>query len=301
MSKSYFIDTIEFKNPFLNASGCWVKNKQQIKRLYDTLLGGIVLKTCTLNKKEGNPMPNYYNDKQSNIRFNCMGLPNGGYDYYKNISNENRNKPIILSVTVINYDELKTILLDYDKTVNKKVLVEINMSCPNVEDRIPGYHCTDIQELIYFLRNIKTENLVYGIKMPPLFEIEKIKKIADILNWSGDIIKFIVCCNSIPNGYISHNNEPILSKEYGGMSGKVSKYVGLSNVRTFKNNLKNNIVIIGCGGISNNNDVTDYLNEGAKFVQLGSAFYDDYWNELDADFINSMIMMYELEERNKKN
>jgi dihydroorotate dehydrogenase len=50
--------------------------------------------------------------------------------------------------------------------------------------------------------------------------------------------------------------------------------------------LKSSIVIIGCGGITEKIDIEDYFNEGAKFVQLGSGFYDDYWNELDTDYIN---------------
>jgi dihydroorotate dehydrogenase (fumarate) len=289
---SYFIDGIEFKNPILNASGCWCKTNVQIKKLYESSLGGVVLKTCTLEKKDGNPIINYYHDKRSDIKFNCKGLPNDGYNYYKNMVNEYDNKPIILSVTTINYEELKIMLTDYNKTVKKKVLVEINMSCPNMENRISGYHCKDILELIYFLRGMKTRNLVYGIKMPPIFEIEKIEKISEILINGEDIIKFIVCCNSIPNGYITDKSKPILSNMYGGMSGKIGKYIGLGNVRSYYNKLRDKIVIIGCGGITDKEDIRDYMSEGARFVQLGSGFYDDYWNELDTGYMDMVIRQY---------
>jgi dihydroorotate dehydrogenase (NAD+) catalytic subunit len=165
-------------------------------------------------------------------------------------------------------------------------MVEINMSCPNIEYRIPGYHCKDILKLVEYLRCLNTKKLVYGIKLPPIFEIEKCIKIAKILNDNNDIIRFIVCSNTIPNGY---TRDIKLSNVYGGISGRINKYIALSNVKTFYK-LLNNIYIIGCGGIYNTNDIIDYINEGASLVQIGSSVYIDEKDELDIDRINEMII-----------
>ena len=98
---------------------------------------------------------------------------------------------------------------------------------------------------------------------------------------------------SIPNCLILNENKPVLSNIYGGLSGKLNKYISLSNVYYFKNKLNNDIEIIGCGGIETLEDVNNYLNNGASYVQLGSCFYNNILNELDYEKINSIIDEYE--------
>jgi dihydroorotate dehydrogenase (fumarate) len=280
------IDGIIFKNPILNSSGCWCNTKQQIEKLYNSDLGGVVLKTCSLYPNDGNGTVNYYNNKVDDIKLNCKGLPNKGYEYYRDIVLEYDKKPLILSVTTKSYDDLRFILLDFDFHIKNKVMVEINMSCPNIEYRIPGYHCKDILKLVEYLSNLNTKKIVYGIKLPPIFEIEKCIKISKILNDNNDIIRFIVCSNTIPNGY---TRDIILSNVYGGISGRINKYIALSNVKTFNNILKN-IHIIGCGGVYDTDDIVDYINEGASLVQIGSSVYNDVIDELDVEKINEMII-----------
>ena len=280
------IDGIIFKNPILNSSGCWCNTKQQIEKLYNSDLGGVVLKTCSLYPNDGNGAVNYYNNKVDDIKLNCKGLPNKGYEYYRDIVLEYNKKPLILSVTTKSYDDLRFILLDFDFHIKNKVMVEINMSCPNIEYRIPGYHCKDILKLVEYLSNLNTKKIVYGIKLPPIFEIEKCIKISKILNDNNDIIRFIVCSNTIPNGY---TRDIILSNVYGGISGRINKYIALSNVKTFNNILKN-IHIIGCGGVYDTDDIVDYINEGASLVQIGSSVYNDVIDELDVEKINEMII-----------
>jgi dihydroorotate dehydrogenase (fumarate) len=280
------IDGIIFKNPILNSSGCWCNTKQQIEKLYNSDLGGVVLKTCSLYPNDGNGAVNYYNNKVDDIKLNCKGLPNKGYEYYRDIVLEYDKKPLILSVTTKSYDDLRFILLDFDFHIKNKVMVEINMSCPNIEYRIPGYHCKDILKLVEYLSNLNTKKIVYGIKLPPIFEIEKCIKISKILNDNNDIIRFIVCSNTIPNGY---TRDIILSNVYGGISGRINKYIALSNVKTFNNILKN-IHIIGCGGVYDTDDIVDYINEGASLVQIGSSVYNDVIDELDVEKINEMII-----------
>jgi dihydroorotate dehydrogenase len=48
------IGEISFRVPILNASGCWSLNEDQLTELYESKLGGIVPKTCTIFCKESN-------------------------------------------------------------------------------------------------------------------------------------------------------------------------------------------------------------------------------------------------------
>lgn len=289
---SYKIGNIEFNNPFMNASGCWSMNEEQITELYsNSELSGIVSKTFTLFSKQGNPEPNYYHDVENNIHYNCKGLPNYGYNYYRDLSIRYKEKPFILSMA---YDfetvNMVTILKDYDKWCNKETLLEINMSCPNVDKNIPGYNIKIIESLINMLPT-SVEKIKIGLKLPPYFVIPDMKEIALLLNKSNTI-KYIVLSNSIPNVMPLVNGQKYLSTIYGGMSGKLNKQIALSNVHIFSQYLKKDIAIIGCGGIDTIDDVNDYLNNGASFVQLASCFYEEHADRLNIDKINDLVNVW---------
>lgn len=269
-------DTI-FVNPILNASGCWCLTYDQIKNIEKTNNGGIVSKTCTLNGKQVAKQPNYID--LGDVKLNCMGLPNLGYYYYKNIQRYITKKPFIMSINGDKLDDLLFMLGDYDKYIGKKYnikhLVEINVGCPNLNDDIVGYHSNSIDKILYNIKNLDLKHIYIGLKLPPYFEKSKIKKLAKIFKYYQSFLKFIVCSNSIPNGLYLKDAKPYLSETYGGVSGKLNKYIALSNVHQFYKLLDRKIKIIGCGGITSIHDVQDYFSCGAEMVQIGSELLND--------------------------
>ena len=284
---------------FLNASGCWCSNEEQISSLFNSNLDAVLIKTCTFHSKEGNKEPNYYKLDDKNIHINSKGLPNNGYLYYKELYNKfcNLNKKFILSVAWEN-DENKTINLleDYDNTVIKKELVELNLSCPNVHKLLPSYDAIYFESILHCINNKNFNNIYFSLKLSPYLDHNLCEKIINIINKNNDrnLIKYIVLSNSIPNCLILNNNKPVLSNTYGGLSGKLNKFISLSNVHYFKGKLNKDIKIIGCGGIQTIDDVNDYLNNGADYVQLGSCFYNNLTNSLDINTINSLIYHYRM-------
>ena len=282
-------------NIFLNASGCWSSNEEQINTLFNSNLDAIIIKTCTLNPKDGNKEPNFY--KINNISINSKGLPNTGYHYYKNLYTKfcNINKQFILSVAWENNSKNTIKLLeDYNNNVIKKELVELNLSCPNVHQLIPSYDPEYFESILKSLNSKKFSNLYFSLKLSPYTDYYLCNKIINIINDNNEnnIFKYVVLSNSIPNCLIIKNNGPVLSNTYGGLSGKLNKFLSLSNVHYFKNRLDNDIKIIGCGGIETINDVNDYLDCGASFIQLASCFYDSLTNKLDVEKINKLIQDY---------
>ncbi len=279
-------------NQFLNASGCWASDESQIEQLYHSNLGAIVIKTCTLLPKEGNPEPTYYTPG-NNIHINSKGLPNKGYEYYKNLYHKfSDNKPFILSVSWENKENTCQLLKDYDSFVKKTELVELNLSCPNLNHLIPSYHPLLLNEILFSIKNLHLKNIKFSIKLSPYLDHTLCNNIIDIINLNHDIIQYIVLSNSIPNCTIFHNHHFVLSKKYGGLSGKLNKFISLSNVIYFRDRLDDNIKIIGCGGIETIEDVNDYLTNGADFVQLASCFYDETTNLLNINNINKLIKNY---------
>jgi dihydroorotate dehydrogenase (fumarate) len=287
---------------FINASGCWASNEEQIDKLFDTKLNYIVSKTCTLYPKKGHDEPTYYKvDKVDNIHINSKGLPNEGYFYYKNLYSKysSRNKQFILSVAW-EHNEKNTLKLlkDYDNFVSKQELVELNLSCPNLNHEIPSYNDVLLDKILKLINNLNLNNLIFSLKLSPFLDHQLCNKIIDVINnYTTNkyfkILRYIVLSNSIPNCLILQNNESVLSNIYGGLSGKLNKFISLSNIHYFKDKIDKSIQLIGCGGIENIQDVNDYLNNGATYVQLGSCFYNLELNSLDNNKINSLITQYE--------
>ena len=147
---------------FLNASGCWCADEEQINSLFDSNLDAILIKTCTFEPKEGNKEPNYY--KLDDIHINSKGLPNNGYLYYKKLYDKfcHLNKKFILSVAwENNKNKIINLLEDYDNHILKKELVELNLSCPNVEKSIPSYDPFYFESILHSINNYKFKNLFF--------------------------------------------------------------------------------------------------------------------------------------------
>jgi len=294
---SYQIGNQLFQVPILNASGCWSAYHSQLNELYSSELGGIVAKTCTIFCKQGNDEPTYYFSEKDGVHFNSKGLPNYGYQYYRELSRDFTDKPYIISIAFEDFDKLKLLLKDYDQFVNKETLVEINLSCPNTQAEIPGYDVEFIEKLLAMLFIYKLSHIKCGLKLPPYFQRKEIHKLADIFNEFSTVLYYIVVSNSIPNCMPLLEGEHVLSTKFGGMSGKINKNIALSNVASFSEKINKNIKIVGCGGIDNVDDILDYFKHGADFVQLASCFYNDHTNKLDIDKINTTIHEFS----NKKN
>jgi len=285
------IGEISFRVPILNASGCWSLNEDQLTELYESKLGGIVPKTCTIFCKESNTEPNYY-QLENNIHFNSKGLPNLGYQYYKQISNQFQDKPFIISIAFEDFDKLKILLQDYENYIDNNRLIEFNLSCPNTELEIPGYNRHFLEKLLCALTGYKLTKIKFGFKLPPYFQKQEIHKLSELFNLFQNLLAYIVVSNSIPNCLPLVDGQSVLSTTFGGMSGKMNKFIALGNVILFSQHLNKQIKIVGCGGIETLEDVQDYLNNGADFVQLASCFYDQQTNKLNIEKINNLINNY---------
>ncbi len=293
---------ITFANPILNSSGLWCLTKENILSLKNSFLGGVVSKTCTLNPRKESDPPNYVVSEEYTV--NCLNLPNFGYSYYEEISLSyfpDDEKPFIFSVNGDSLDELIEMLLSYDIGTSSKKIIEINVSCPNINrKKIIGYHLSELEMLLRALSRIKINNLILGLKLPPFLEECQIEGIVNLLRSfslpdGGELlqnefspplppsegcgekylISFLTCCNSIPFGMVlDDTGSPLLSKLVGGIGGSVvNKALGLSNVYFFNKILNErgmDIALIGCGGVRNFTDVMEYLSVGATLVQVGS-------------------------------
>lgn len=271
-----------FDGIILNASGPRCTTDDELINLDKSKSGWVLTKSCTLEHRDGNASPRYYDNDLGSI--NSMGLPNNGIDYYIECALEIK-KPYYISVCGLTLDENIIIL---DKILNAQATrkidgIELNLSCPNVIGK--GQLGYDFEQIHIYLSKVFEMIKPYtkiniGVKLPPYFEISHFDTVGTLLDKFD--IKFITCVNSIGNGLII---DPITEKTQikpkmgcGGIGGTYIKPTGLSNVWNFYNvfkKLNSPIKIIGCGGVSSGMDAFEYILCGATAVQIGTQFYKE--------------------------
>lgn len=272
----------------MNASGVHCTYIDELDELYKCkFVGAVVSKSCTTEYRKGNDEPRYKYIKEYKMSINSMGLPNQGYIYYQGLMDRFMDKPYIMSISGLSFNEgLEILNRVCEKEVlmgKKRVIIEFNMSCPNIIQNPKQSKLDETSEAIGELNNTvkkyitNLEELVVGIKLQPYFDAYSFDVIADKIRVCPNI-KFITTINSIPNGLyvdIDKNSTVIHPKNgFGGLGGDICKPVALANVRQFYKRLPD-FCIIGCGGISTGRDVYEYILCGASAVQIGTTLKEE--------------------------
>lgn len=300
------IGNIKLKNPFINASGCWCYDSNELDQLMCSDSGSFITKTITLNPRTGNSKPRYYDNTYLSI--NSMGLPNMGFNYYNdyNLSRQKsilyKSKPFFMSISTMNFTDTNNMLLQLqNNSFNGISGIEFNISCPNIEGK--GQLGYDHEQLDSFLTNlseinlfdISRNNLAIGLKMSPYFDKYQFEQISDIIK-KYPRIDFLTCINGIGRGLVvDFLNETSVIKPnngLGGLGGSVVKPVGLSNTYQFKQIFGDKIDIVGCGGVSNAMDAFEYILSGASCVSVGTQLMKSgpqLFTRLNQDLKNIMI------------
>lgn len=263
------IGNFTFKNCIMNAAGINCYNKKELDELRQSHAGSFVTKSATVNIREGNPEPRYFNTPLGSI--NSMGLPNLGIDYYLDYLKEipcNITSPF-LSVTGLTTQETHTLLKKIQNS-SYNGLVELNLSCPNVIGKPQlGYDFETVDNLLYEIFQYFNQPL--GLKLPPYFDLSHFDQMANILNKYP--LNFINTMNSVGNTlYINDETVCIKPKNgFGGLGGQSIKPIALANVHAFYQRLKPSISIIGTGGVLTGRDVFEHILCGASMVQVGTT------------------------------
>lgn len=171
---------------------------------------------------------------------NKLGLPNPGIEYL--LARPHLASGKILSIHGFNLREWRRLL---DSTKELKLLaVELNISCPNI-----GH--IDIQHKLF--ESALGTNKSVIVKLPPTNYWHTFKEAHTV----G--IRNFHCCNT-------------LYTPSGGLSGKVLKPICLDVISRIKD-YDAECKLIGGGGISTTQDISDYQRVGAEHFSIGSAFF----------------------------
>lgn len=265
---------INFSHCIFNASGPLCEKLHELETIGNSNSSAIVTKSCTLEEREGNPIPRYKDIEFGSI--NSMGLPNLGYKkYLEHIPQLKKfGKPVIISVSGLSLQDNLVMIEAFNNS--DLDLIELNLSCPNIVGKPQiGYDFNQMDDVLDQVMAICNKPL--GVKLPPYFDFVHFEQAANILNKHK--VKFVSCINSIGNSlFIDPDQEIVIIKPKGGFGGLGGKYVkptALANVRKFYELLDEDINIIGVGGISSGKDVFEFILAGATAVQLGTIFMQE--------------------------
>lgn len=256
-----------------NAAGPKNATLEELEVIAKSASSAIMMKSCTLEPREGNPEPRYYDLPEGSI--NSMGLPNLGYKEYVRFSSllKKWNKPIIASVSGLKLEDNIEIIKAFNES--DADLIELNLSCPNIEGKPQVcYDFEQTEEVLDKLTNLCKKPM--GLKLAPYFDFAHFEQMAEIIKKRK--IAFLNCINSLGNALvIDPEKENVVIKPkngFGGLGGRYTKYTALANVRKFYELLPE-IPIIGCGGIYRGVDAFEFILAGATAVQLGTIFMQE--------------------------
>jgi dihydroorotate dehydrogenase (NAD+) catalytic subunit len=265
---------IHLDNPIATASGCFASG-EEMDRFYDvTELGAIVVKSITREARSGLPTPRMSETPAGML--NAIGLQNPGVAYWT--ANDlpwlrERGASVIASIagrTVEDYREVARMLREAD-TDGTIVGLEVNLSCPNVEDRGLVFACspTDSAQVIAAVAE-EAEVPVLGKLTSDVTDIVEVA--AAVVDAGAQGLTLI---NTLLGMAIDpETGKPELYNTYGGLSGPAIRPVAVRNVHQVHRALPE-VPILGCGGARSVTDVIQFLRAGASAVSVGTSTFAD--------------------------
>ena len=241
--------------------------------------GHVEVGTLTPRPQSGNPRPRIFRLREDRAVINRMGFPNGGVETAvpRLQALAQKDRGFVLGVSLGKQKETPLANADRDYVNLMRAVfpfadyLAINISSPNT----PGLR--ELQGgryLEHLLDTLHTENKElankHGINKRPL-----LVKIAPDLTWSelDEILHSIQAAHV--DGIIAVNTTlrrdnltSSLQNEAGGLSGRPLTQRSTEIIHYIARQTRDNLPIIGVGGVASAKDVQAKLNAGAALVQL---------------------------------
>lgn len=316
--------TFKINPPLLNSACPWATTIEDIQDLYNCpYTGATTIRTSLLNGFGHDPTVHQYTffspsvgfstaviskdgrgeaGRNESSSFNTLGYSPIILDRYLDLLASaakgemshlhlRNDKPIILSVAgrpeaVAECYKRISDVQDLYPQIN--LMMEINLSCPNILDEPPpAYNAGSLVEYLTALALVRGERPVLtGIKTPPYTYQVQYNELLSALEASVELpggcpLSFISATNTVGSCLVMNNNgTPALSSAsgdgLGGMAGSALHPLALGNVATIRKMLDareslKHIAIIGIGGVSDMAGYQRMKSVGAAAVAVASA------------------------------
>lgn len=258
-------------SPVMTASGT-AGHGAELSKYFDLRsIGALVVKSLSIMPWEGNPGPRVV--QLPGAMMNSVGLQGPGVAGW--IEDElpglrRSGARIVASIwgrTVDEYREAAEALVPVQESLTA---VEINVSCPNLEDRRKMFaHSCDSAAMV--IRATDSLDVPRWAKLSP-----NVSDIAEIAGAAGEAGAAAVTLTNTLLGLVLDpaTGRPVLGGGGGGVSGPAMRAVALRAVFDVAA-AHPDLPIVGVGGIAHAEDAVQYLRAGASAVQVGTATFAD--------------------------
>lgn len=260
-----------FPSPIFTASGCASSGKELAQFFALRDIGAVVTKSVMTKPRHGRPTPRMAETPSGML--NSIGLQGPGIDSF--LANDvpwllEQKARVIVSIAGETIEEYATLARKL-RSVSGLSAVEVNISCPNVENRGLVFACDPdaSRRVIDGVRKTIGGELPIIAKLSP--DVTDLPSIArGVVDAGADALALI---NTVLGMVINLDSmRPHLGGKTGGLSGPAIKPVAVRAIYQVHAALPQ-IPILGMGGVSNGRDALELILAGASGVSVGTASF----------------------------
>ncbi len=261
---------LRLANPIMVASGTFGYGVEYGEVVDVQRLGAICCKGTTLRPRAGNPPPRVIETPGGML--NSIGLQNPGVDAvierYGPIW-QGWQVPVIVNVAGESIEDYVEVARRLDG-VPGVAGIELNISCPNVGKGGLQFAIDRDAARAVTAAVRRATDLPLLVKLSP--NVADVRPIAKAIEEAG--ADAITAINTLSGLAVSADRRrAFLGNTYGGLSGPAVKPVALRVVYEVAQTVS--IPIVGIGGVTNLDDVLDFMACGATAVQVGTSLFAD--------------------------
>jgi dihydroorotate dehydrogenase (NAD+) catalytic subunit len=262
-----------FPSPLFTASGCASSGKELAQFIDLREIGAVVTKSVMSKPRHGRPTPRMAETPSGMV--NSIGLQGPGIDAFLAedlpwlVSQKAR---VIVSIAGETVEEYATLARKVRSAPGISAL-EVNISCPNVENRGLVFACDPeaSRRVIDGVRKTLGGELPIIAKLSP--DVTDLVSIAKgVVDAGADGLALI---NTVLSMVINLDTmRPHLGGKTGGLSGPAIRPIAVRAIYQVHEALPN-VPILGMGGVSTGRDALELILAGAKGVSVGTASFAD--------------------------
>ncbi|CAB4704514.1 unannotated protein [freshwater metagenome] len=260
-----------FPTPLFTASGCASSGRELAQFFPLKSIGAVVTKSIMLKPRLGRPTPRMSETPSGML--NSIGLQGPGIDAF--IANDipwlvENNARVIVSIAGETVEEYATLARRL-RSVPGISALEVNISCPNVENRGLVFACDldSSRAVIDGVRRIIGGDLPIIAKLSP--DVTDIVSIAKgVVDAGADGVALI---NTLLGMVINIDTmRPHLGGKTGGLSGPAIRPVAVRAIYQVHEAIPK-LPILGMGGVRSGRDALEMILAGASGVSVGTASF----------------------------
>ncbi|TRZ87365.1 MAG: dihydroorotate dehydrogenase [Streptomycetaceae bacterium] len=265
------LGTAWFPTPLFTASGCASSGRELAQFFPLKSIGAVVTKSIMLKPRLGRPTPRMSETPSGML--NSIGLQGPGIDAF--IANDipwlvENSARVVVSIAGETVEEYATLARRL-RSVPGISALEVNISCPNVENRGLVFACDldSSRAVIDGVRRIIGGDLPIIAKLSP--DVTDIVSIAKgVVDAGADGVALI---NTLLGMVINIDTmRPHLGGKTGGLSGPAIRPVAVRAIYQVHEAMPK-LPILGMGGVRSGRDALEMILAGASGVSVGTASF----------------------------